>query len=65
MILKKVLFIAMKRVDDFYNWLQFAKCNELWDLDARGQHSKGIWTLGTDVRGVMLFVVGVPYSTFA
>jgi len=56
-----VLFISMVSAKDYSAWLQFAKCFQIWDLDARGFH-KGLWRLTYERTN--LFIVGVPFSSY-
>lgn len=56
-----VVYIAMTSAKDYDVWLQFAKCFQIWDLDARGFH-RGMWRF--TYKEVNLFIVGVPYSPY-
>lgn len=59
---QQVIFIEMIDEHDFGNWLRLAKCWNIWDLDARGQH-KSMWRLF--VGGRPTLVVGAPASPYA
>lgn len=57
-----VIFIEMIDQHDFGNWLKLARCWNIWDLDARGQH-KSTWRLY--LGGEATLVVGVPASPYS
>lgn len=57
-----VIYIEMIDKHDFGNWLKLAKCWNIWDLDARGQH-KSTWRLY--LGGKATLVVGFPASPYS
>lgn len=57
-----VLFVRCSNSRDFAAWLYLAKCLNLWDIDARGQH-RFLWRLAFKRR--QLLVVGAPQSPYS
>jgi beta-1,2-N-acetylglucosaminyltransferase len=57
-----VLYIRCTGSRDFAAWLHIARCLNLWDIDARGQH-RFLWRLAIKRR--QLLVVGVPQSPYS
>lgn len=57
-----VIYIEMIDRHDFGNWMKLAKCWNIWDLDARGQH-KSTWRLYLGEEATL--IVGVPSSPYS
>lgn len=57
-----VIYIEMIDKHDFANWLHLAKCWNIWDLDARGQHNS-MWRLF--LANTPTLVVGAPASPYS
>lgn len=59
---QQVIYIDMIDEHDFSTWLKLAKCWNIWDLDARGQH-KSAWRFF--IAGKPTIVVGSPASVYS